>query len=190
MAREVFEFNPPERIVVGTVGEPGQRAFFLQARYGRRLISVAIEKQQVSILARRLEELLSEILRRDGAITNIPEEPTENDTEPLESPIEAEFRVGTISLAWDPQQRCVVIECFSLADSNDELLTDTEDLEDEDEAASGWVLRVWLPGPMARNFAHRSMAVVAAGRPPCPICAEPLDTSGHICPRENGYRRG
>ena len=50
-------------------------------------------------------------------------------------------------------------------------------------------LRVWMAPANARAFAERARTVVAAGRPPCPFCSQPLDPQGHICPRANGYRR-
>lgn len=104
------------------------------------------------------------------------------DTAPLDLPLEEEFRVGTMSLAWDGERDVVVIECFEVTE---------EDLDPELPELSPQrnVLRVSLDGTTARAFAARSLALVAAGRPPCPFCAGPLDPSGHVCPRANGYRR-
>ena len=48
----------------------------------------------------------------------------------------------------------------------------------------GWLVE------QARAFAKRALDVVNAGRPPCPLCSLPLDPEGHVCPRQNGYRRG
>jgi uncharacterized repeat protein (TIGR03847 family) len=196
MSRQVFDYDPPERFVAGTVGQPGQRTFFLQARAGTRLTSVALEKAQVSVLAERVDELLDQVLRRSGGAAPVPAlTPTAaDDTAALDTPIEEEFRVGTMSLAWDGDTDRVVIEAFSEG-ATPEL--DEEDPEDggesagvlPDEEASGSVLRVRLTGAQARAFAKRALAVVAAGRPPCPFCAGPLDPEGHICPRANGYRR-
>lgn len=198
MSRQVFDYDPPDRFVAGTVGAPGQRTFFLQARAGSRLTSVALEKSQVSILAERVDELLDEVLRRTGGAAPVPAiPPTETeDTAALDTPIEEEFRVGTMSLAWDGETSRVVIEAFSegatpeLEDTEDD--EDAEDvglLADDEPAAEGMVLRVRLTGAQARAFAKRALAVVAAGRPPCPFCDGPLDPEGHICPRANGYRR-
>lgn len=193
MSRQVFDYDPPERFVAGTVGQPGSRTFFLQARAGSRLVSVALEKAQVSILAERVDELLDEVLRRSGGNAPVPAlAPADaEDNEPLETPIEEEFRVGAMSLAWEVESQRVVIECYS------EGLNPDEDEEPEQETAAaeekqqqdGAVLRVSLTGSAARAFAKRALAVVAAGRPPCPFCAGPLDPEGHICPRANGYRR-
>lgn len=192
MSRQVFDFDPPERFVAGTVGQPGQRTFFLQARAGTRLTSVALEKTQVTVLAERVDELLDEVVRRSGGAAPVPAiVPTDaEDTAALDTPIEEEFRVGTMSLAWDGESQRVVIEAFS-----DDASVDLGDDEDDepgsrsDEDATGSVLRVTLTGAMARAFAKRALAVVAAGRPPCPFCAGPLDPEGHVCPRANGYRR-
>lgn len=186
MARQVFEYDPPDRFVAGTVGQPGSRTFFLQARAGVRLTSVALEKAQVSVLAERVDELLDEVLRRTGGTVAVPALATvdSEDNKPLDTPIEEEFRVGTMSLAWDGETERVVIECFEEGTPTDDELE-----EADEEAAVGSLLRVSLTGAAARAFAKRAIAVVAAGRPPCPFCAGPLDAEGHICPRANGYRR-
>jgi uncharacterized repeat protein (TIGR03847 family) len=193
MPRQVFEYDPPDRFVAGTVGQPGARTFFLQARTGIRLTSVALEKAQVSVLAERVDELLDEVLRRTGGSAPVPALPTADseDNGPLDTPIEEEFRVGTMSLAWDGESGRVVIECFAEGTATDDELAELEEDADADAdaAAEGSVLRVSITGAAARAFAKRALAVVAAGRPPCPFCSGPLDPEGHICPRANGYRR-
>jgi uncharacterized repeat protein (TIGR03847 family) len=188
MPRQVYEYDPPERFVAGTTGQPGGRTFFLQARSGPRLTTVQLEKQQVSVLAERVDELLDEVLRRAAGAVSVPAlaPVTGEDTAPLDTPIEEEFRVGTMSLAWDGELERVVIECF---EAGENLGEDDEDLPDTDDEADGAVLRVSLAGAAARAFAKRALALVGAGRPPCPFCTNPLDPEGHICPRANGYRR-
>jgi uncharacterized repeat protein (TIGR03847 family) len=99
----VYSYDPPERFVAGTVGQPGERTFYLQASASGRVTSVALEKFQVSLLAERLEELLDEVLRRTGGLTSVPAaKPSDlNDDEPLDLPLMEDFRVGAIALAWD-----------------------------------------------------------------------------------------
>lgn len=183
MPRQVFEFDPPERFVAGTVGTPGERVFFLQAASGGRTTSVALEKTQVRALAERVDELLDEVLRRSGGTAPVPAvAPVElEDMAPLEAPLTEEFRVGTMALAWDEEGERVVIEAGAASEAED------IDLEDDENGPD--LLRVRLTGAVARAFAKRALAVVSAGRPPCPFCGQPLDPSGHICPRANGYRR-
>jgi uncharacterized repeat protein (TIGR03847 family) len=185
MPRQVFDYDPPDRFVAGTVGEPGSRTFFLQARSGTRVTSVALEKAQVSVLAERVDELLDEVVRVSGGKAPVPAvAPVDaEDNDPLETPIEEEFRVGAMSLAWDPDSGRVVVECYA------EGVSVEEDEDEETDELEGSVLRVSISGAAARAFTKRALAVVAAGRPPCPFCTNPLDPSGHICPRANGYRR-
>jgi len=185
--RHLFVYDPPERFVAGTVGEPGSRAFFLQARSGPRVTSVALEKEQVALLAERLEELLDEIVRRTGGSTSVPAavpaDMTDND--PLDQPILEEFRVGSLALAWDESHARIVIEAGAVTEAENP----AEPLSDDPTAEAPDVLRVRLTGGQARAFAARAQAVVSAGRPPCPLCELPLDPQGHVCPRQNGYRR-
>ncbi|MGW8375677.1 DUF3090 domain-containing protein [Streptomyces sp. ODS28] len=195
MSRQVFHYDQPDRFVAGTVGLPGRRTFYLQASAAGRTTSVALEKAQVEALAERIDELLDEVVRRSGGNAPVPAvAPSEiDDMAPLESPVEEEFRVGTMALAWDGDGECMVVEAQAIvemeADSDEDLAEAEERLLQDDENGPP-MLRVRLSGTMARNFAKRALEVVNAGRPPCPLCSLPLDPEGHVCPRQNGYRRG
>ncbi|MEO3754649.1 DUF3090 domain-containing protein [Streptomyces sp. B6B3] len=194
MSRQVFLYDPPERFVAGTVGLPGRRIFFLQATAAGRTTSVALEKAQVEALAERIDELLDEVVRRSGGNTSVPAvAPAElTDAGPLTTPVEEEFRVGTMALAWDSDTERMIVEAQALveldADSEEEFAEAEERLLRDDENGPP-MLRVRLSGTMARAFAKRALEVVNAGRPPCPLCSLPLDPEGHVCPRQNGYRR-
>jgi uncharacterized repeat protein (TIGR03847 family) len=187
MARLILEYDPPERFVAGTVGEPGQRTFFLQASGGGRTTSVALEKQQVTVLAERVEALLDEVVRRSGGEASVPAAVVADaeDTNPLDVPIEEDFRVGTMALAWDGDDERVVIEAQAVTE--DDTDDETTLIDETDEGPP--LLRVRITGTAARAFVKRALALVAAGRPPCPFCGNPLDPAGHVCPRANGYRR-
>jgi uncharacterized repeat protein (TIGR03847 family) len=185
----IHRFDPPERFVAGTVGPPGQRTFFLQARTGARVTSVALEKQQVFVLAERIDELLDELLASLEGETTIPAVPPValEDNAPLEQPIVEEFRAGTMTLSWDAADERVVVEVFPYND--DAVVEPGTPEEDIDEPEPEEVLVVRLPAGLARAFSKRAQAVVKAGREPCPFCGGPLDPGGHLCPRANGFRR-
>jgi uncharacterized repeat protein (TIGR03847 family) len=172
MARRLFIFDAPDRFVAGTVGEPGRRTFFLQARQGSSVVTVGLEKVQVAALSERLEDLLEAVeATADGSGP---------DTGSLEEPVVEAFRVGAMALAWDASDASVVIEAQ----------TPTEDGEyaelPDDEPEGPDTLRVRLPAAEARGFARRASALVGAGRPPCPFCGEPLDPQGHFCTKARG----
>lgn len=181
MTRFVYLYDHPARFIAGTVGMPGERTFFLQARDGVRITSVALEKSQVALLAERLEHLLDEISTEQGVDANFL---GPVDLAPLDNPIEEEFRVGTLALGWNGNNDSVVIEAHALT----ELPMEVADLEEDSDDGPD-VLRVRISASDARGFARRALSVVAAGRPPCPLCDQPLDAQGHICPRANGFRR-
>jgi uncharacterized repeat protein (TIGR03847 family) len=166
------EFTQPERFVAGTVGEPGERAFYLQVRTNSRLFSVAVEKAQVQAMSSRVEVMIAEI-RKSNPLMIVEKLPT--DDAPLESPIDGEFQIGAMSLAWDDESKLLCLELF--------------ELEDDEEDSEGEVVVVNISIAMAAAFAVRSKAVVNAGRLPCPFCGIAIDPRGHLCPRANGYRR-
>lgn len=181
--RQLFVFDRPHRFVTGTVGTPGERTFYLQAVDGPRVVSVALEKQQVVVLADRLEQLLDEIVERTG--TALPA--TDPDSEALSQPIDEEFRVAAMGLAWDGDAGLIVIEAQAPADEPE--VAEETLLEDDVEEGPD-ALRVLIEPRRARAFIERARLLVSAGRPPCPLCGQPLTQNGHVCARLNGYRRG
>ena len=188
MVRRFFDFDQPERFVAGTVGEPGQRAFFLQARQAGALVSVALEKVQVSALADRLTDLL-EFVEEDGDGSgsppprSVPAEEGPLDEAPLEEPLVELFRVGLLALAWDPAGGRVVIEAQPQVDEE----ADDDAGEGTQEAAPAPdALRVHIDPAQAHAFVRRAHRLVEAGRPACPFCGEPLEPTGHFCVQSNG----
>jgi uncharacterized repeat protein (TIGR03847 family) len=179
MPTRVHEFAWPDRVVVGTIGLPGARTFYLQVRAGTQIVSIALEKQQSALLAEKVDELLDQLLTVEGnphsVPTSTPIELVDNDQ--LEA-VQEQFRTGAMSLGWDPTTAQVVIEAYPITDvdpdSNDEL-------PDEDDAEVPEMLLVRMPVGTARAFAKRTREVVGAGRPACPLCGYPVDADGHVC---------
>ena len=188
MPRRRYIFDPPERFVAGTVGEPGERTFFLQARDGGRVVSVVLEKVQVAVLADRLNRLLDELDQRGVTVVTPLLADTTPDAEPLDEPIVEAFRAGTLTLGWDGSSDRVLVEARAQTDEGDEDEAGEAEVLVDDEAEDGPdVFRVLLTAPAARAFVERAVRVIASGRPPCPLCGQPLDPQGHICPRRNGH---
>src|ERR1700684_2362454 len=132
MAREIHVFRTPDRFVAGTVGQPGNRTFYIQAVHDTRVVSVILEKQQGAALAERIGALLIEVNRRFG--TPVPPEPAEiDDLSPLVMPVDAEFRVGPMRLGWDSEAQTVVVELLAVTDAEFDasvVLGDTEGVPD------------------------------------------------------------
>jgi len=167
-----YTFENVDRFICGTVGEPGEREFYLQVRAGLALVSAALEKVQASTLAERLAILCKQVGKEDASLAV---DRVERDDAPLESPVEKDFIIGAISIAWDDESKRVCLELFSV-----------KEVEVEDEVAD---ITLNLTLGQAKAFITRTTAVVNAGRVPCPFCAIPIDPRGHLCPRANGYRR-
>jgi uncharacterized repeat protein (TIGR03847 family) len=188
MPRRRYIFDPPDRFVAGTVGEPGERTFFLQAREGSRIVSVVLEKVQVAVLAERLGALLDELVVRGIAASDeVPAASAPDgdmDDAPLDEPLDEAFRAGSLTLGWDGGAERVLVEARAQDEDGEAIDPDDDDEDDEDGPD---LLRVRMTASAARSFVARAANVVAAGRPPCPLCGAPLDPQGHICPRRNGH---
>ena len=174
MTSQQWSFDQPDRFIVGTIGAPGEREFYFQIRQKNILVSLATEKSQATALAERINTIIREI-KKSAPLNSVTPAPI--DDLPLELPLDSEFVVGAIGIAFDPS--LLEIEISFRAD-------DADEVEDEE---TGQIVEVHLDLSMALAFAQRTMALVAAGRPLCPFCISPIDPRGHLCPRANGYRR-
>ncbi len=171
-------FSDPDRFVVGTIGRPSERVFYMQVREDDRLVSVVCDENQVRLLAEHLGRLMDQITlvvedTGDPGLIEVP-----SDSDPLDLPLMAEFRVGTMSIAWDIGESRLQVELLAVGSSPDE--TDEPD-------ADGESVVILVPMAMGREFVARGLRLVEAAVPPCPLCNQPLDAEGHVCPRLNGY---
>ena len=167
-----FDFDDPEVFTAGTVGPPGQRVFYLQARQGALLATLKAEKEQVRALAEYLGRLLAER----------PAAPGEDDLALVE-PFTPAWVVGSIGVGYDQAADRVVIEVEELVEEEEE--------EGNERAASpeAGAARVRLNRSQAAAFVKRAAALIEAGRAPCPVCGRPINPTGHVCPRSNGHAR-
>jgi uncharacterized repeat protein (TIGR03847 family) len=178
MTSQKWSFDQPDRFIVGTIGAPGEREFYFQVRQKNILVSLATEKSQATALAERISTIIREI-KKSAPLSAVNPAPV--DDQPLELPLDSEFVVGAIGIAFDPAS--LEIEVSFRAEDSDSL---GDEADDDD---SGPLVEIHLDLSMALAFAQRTMALVAAGRALCPFCISPIDPKGHLCPRANGYRR-
>lgn len=174
VTRRLFVFDEPDRFLAGAVGEPGRRAFYLQASQRGAVVTVGLEKTQVGVLAERIGQLLVALGQPLGA------ERKSAALQPLSEPMVELFRAGVLALGWDAESASLMVEARS-ADEEGAY----PDIPD-DEAEGPDLLRVRLSAAEAGEFATSAAALVEAGRPACPFCGEPLDPTGHFCVRMNG----
>ena len=188
MSRIIYDHLNVERFTVGTVGLPGERAFFIQASSPIGLNTIAIEKSQVAALAERLKELIKDLRRGELASFDELGIAATVDTAPLDFPIEEDFQAGVIGFTWESSTQRVTIEIQAITEiSEQELLSADTDISEIDDPPD--LLRASLRIFQVRSFCDRALSLVAAGRQPCPFCGLPIDPEGHLCPRANGYRR-
>jgi uncharacterized repeat protein (TIGR03847 family) len=177
------DLDPVTRLTADAVGAPGQRTFYLQAASGADQVTLLVEKEQVRRLAESLQSWLPELA------ADRPEDPEEARVAEagelaLSEPLEPDFRVGQLSLSYDPERDRVVVVAT-------ELLAAEEQQEEEpapELAPEPQEVRLVVTRPQLRVLARHGSQVVARGRPLCPLCGNPLDPSGHVCPALNGHR--
>ncbi len=167
-----YDLNPVTHITIDTVGPPGRRTFFLQASQGLTLVSLIIEKEHAYALAIAVRQLLEQL---GEDLSDL--EATEVDLE-LKEPLIPAFRVGQLGLGYD--------------DTEDLLVVVAQELTGEGEEEMAAVARFWATRRQMGALSEHALQVVAAGRPICPLCGEPMDLDnpeGHFCPRKNGRQR-
>jgi len=175
---ESIEFRSVTHITAGTEGQPGNRVFFLQISDGERLVSVKLEKQQVQALAHYLRGVLDE---SDPPITTEGLEPL-----PIIEPIIPNWVVGQIAVGVDSAGHEVVLVIDELVEEEPDEMT--EDLFTEDffdSITDGARIRAHIKMAQAARFVATAEELMTKGRPPCRLCGQPVDPSGHACPRLN-----
>jgi uncharacterized repeat protein (TIGR03847 family) len=186
MPAEIFELNPLSRIAVRVIGRPGQRTFFLQASDARQVVTVKLEKQQVSALARGIDEIIKELEEREVRLAASTEAINEAEVT-LPEPVEVDFVVGQMGIAFDPAEDKMVLVIQELLLE----MAEEEEGEPSSEDAAGApkpsVARIWGSVGQMRTLSRQAKDLVAQGRPLCPLCQRPIDPEGHFCPRGNGH---
>jgi uncharacterized repeat protein (TIGR03847 family) len=176
VSAEIIELDDVDGLGAGAIGEPGQRAFYIQARTEHTQLTVLVEKEQVDLLATEAVAFL------DRIADTYPELPFDLPTtqSSLREPTVPLFRARLIGLGFDPERELVLIE---LRERSEEEEDEQAVVEDDDE--DGYVARIYATRAQVRAMAARGAEAVAGGRPPCPLCEQPMDPSGHRCPRWN-----
>jgi uncharacterized repeat protein (TIGR03847 family) len=158
-----FDLDAPDHFTAGAVGAPGERVFYIQGRQGGKLVSLKSEKEQVRALATYLAQMLDKL-------------PTASEPAPqrldLVEPVEAAWPVASLGLGWDDERQRIIVVAESV-------------VEEEGEEAS--TARFAITRAQATAFVERAESLVKAGRPICPMCSQPKDPAGHVCPRSNGH---
>jgi uncharacterized repeat protein (TIGR03847 family) len=174
MARRVVEIKPVERITVGVVGEPGHRAFYLQARGGGTVATLSIEKQQVQMLAVSIEQFLADLQQRLPNLADVAPE-YEEDEMALEPPLDPLFPAGSIGMGYDEHEDRLLMVVR-------EVVGEGGSVEDAAEAYC------WCTRDQIRRLARWGVELARRGRPICGNCGNPIDPEGHFCPRRNGHK--
>jgi uncharacterized repeat protein (TIGR03847 family) len=169
------ELTEPHHVTVGTVGEPGNRTFFVQAQDEAVLVTLVLEKQQVGGIGDLLAQLLARVEDR-------PATDWDRAAMALREPIDPRWRVGELGVGIEDAGGRFVLE-----------FTELLIVEDEDELAAlpePREVRVWLDQDQARRLAAHADELVGQGRPRCQFCGRPMDADGsHVCPSTNGHGR-
>jgi uncharacterized repeat protein (TIGR03847 family) len=159
-----FDFDAHDHFTAGAVGGPGARVFYLQAREGRNIVTLKAEKEQVRALGEYLAGLLAQLP---------PATETADSKAELLEPVDPAWAVASIGLGYDDARERIIIV------ANEEV--------EEDSGVEAATARFHITRAQAAAFVERASALMKAGRPSCPMCSQPMDATGHVCPRSNGY---
>lgn len=177
MTPEIIELEDVDGLGTGSVGEPGQRVFYIQARTQHTQLTVLVEKQQIEMLATEAVAFLDHLAEEYPELPfDVPVAQTQ-----LREPTVPLFRARLIGLGFDTERELVLLELREHAEDDE----DAADGEQEKHEDPGYVARIYVTRAQVRAMAARGAEAVTGGRPPCPLCEQPMDLSGHQCPRWN-----
>lgn len=165
---DVRPLGPLTHISAEAIGQPGQRRFRLRAmNEPGETATLWLEKEQLTALG----EALGNVLKAEAYEHHrVPLDDTqEAPVLPLNSTFE--FQPGQLSLGLDHDERTIVLMAA--------------DGPAEDEATTS--ISMTVDYGRAYALGQQIASVVAAGRPPCPLCTAPMDPTGHVCVRTNGH---
>jgi len=172
-----MDLDPVDKLTTGTVGEPGQRTFFIQATQGERVITIVVEKEQVELLGTSILEILASVGRETG------EGPQEEALE-LDVPLEPLWRAGRLSIGYAEDRDLMLLELEELVEAPG----DEEEADDAADVPEPARVRMWATREQMFALARHGATVAARGRPKCRFCGNPMDPEGHMCPAMNGHR--
>jgi uncharacterized repeat protein (TIGR03847 family) len=187
----LYDLRPVRYITADAVGMPGQRTFYLQAEGAGRLVTLLVEKDQVRLLSESIEDLLAKLVEQGIAAPRSDEEPDPSELS-LRKPLDPLFRVGQLGLGYDADDGYVVMVARELQleeepeEEEDELLANSGLKPESEEPEPNWV-RFWTTLAQAKALSKQGARAVAGGRPLCPQCLQPMEASGHFCPKKNGH---
>jgi uncharacterized repeat protein (TIGR03847 family) len=174
-----FQLDGPDHFTAGAVGPPGQRVFYLQAREADTIVTLKCEKEQVAALG----EYLAGLLARLPATSQAADVKRE-----LLQPFEAAWSVGSLGVGYDAERdRILVVANERVEQDDDEEEGEGEGAAEEPGGGEPASARFVITRAQAAAFVERARLLQRAGRPTCPMCGEPKDPAGHICPRSNGH---
>jgi uncharacterized repeat protein (TIGR03847 family) len=176
MPRIEIDLNPVTHITTDAIGQPGQRVFYIQGQATDRVITVIVEKVQIQTLALGVEDFLAEISQRYPDLSSVSREYDEGSMH-IMPPVDPLFRVGELGLAYDADSDLAVLIVKEIQN------TETDNPEEE-----GSVIRFWCTRSQLYAMGHWGLEVSGRGRPVCPLCGQPMDVTGHFCPKRNGHK--
>lgn len=162
-----YDLDPVTRVTATAIGAPGQRVFYVQARHGRRLVSMIAEKEQVRALAEHIEQFLEELTEKNPLLSSPDDFMLVSDMS-LEEPLESAFRISQMGLGYDDDRDMVILLIQGL---------------EEDGATP--TARLSATREQMKALSQHALQIVSKGRPICGNCTRPIDPGGHFCPRMN-----
>lgn len=176
MPRIEIDLNPVIHITTDAIGQPGQRVFYIQGTTADRVVTVIVEKVQIQTLALGVEDFLAEILQRYPDLPPVTPEYDEASMH-IQPPVDPVFRVGELGLAYDADLDLAIL-----------VVREIQTAENEGEAEEASVIRYWCTRSQLFAMGRWGLEVSGRGRPVCPYCGQPMEPSGHFCPKRNGHK--
>jgi uncharacterized repeat protein (TIGR03847 family) len=177
-----LDLNPCKRLTIDAIGKPGQRTFFIQGETEDEKVTLIFEKIQLQSLIVAIIRFFEELHQKYPDLNHEKGDFLEPSMR-ISPPVDPLYRIGEVNLIYQSENDQVCMATKEIVFEQNEpptLLSEQIDAR---------IVNFWCSRDQLSQLANWGVDLIQRGRPICPLCNEPIEPEGHLCPKKNGHKK-